>query len=93
MEGKPRKVNLKTKTVKLLAMSEEVITGQPRMELVGNREFRMENHKGILLYGNDEIHISGGKHIVKVRGNDLEIRAMNGRDILVVGCIAGVELN
>ena len=40
----------------------------PRLELVGTRELRMENHKGILAYGMEEIHISGGSYIVKVTG-------------------------
>lgn len=93
MAGTSRKESLRVKTAHLLNIPGEVVAGIPRMELIGNREFRMENHKGILLYGDDEIHISGGKQIVKVHGSELEIRAMNGRDIFVAGYITGVELN
>ena len=52
----------------------------------------MENHRGILAYGSDEIHISGGKLIVKVRGTNLELRAMNAVELLITGDITGVDL-
>ena len=62
------------------------------MELLGDRQLRMENHRGILAYGSDEIHISGGKLIVKVRGTNLELRAMNAVELLITGDITGVDL-
>ena len=52
----------------------------------------MENHRGILAYGADEIHISGGKLIIKVRGSGLTLRAMNASELLITGEIAGVDL-
>ena len=52
----------------------------------------MENHKGILAYGTEEIHISGGSYIVKVTGEALELRAMTGLELLITGHITGVQL-
>ena len=52
----------------------------------------MENHKGILAYGSQEIHISGGRLIVKVRGEQLELKSMNAGELLISGRIQGVEL-
>ena len=49
-------------------------------------------HKISKAYGTDEIHISGGKLIVKVRGEGLELRAMNGVELLITGRISGVDL-
>ena len=70
----------------------DVIAGVPRMEIVGDSEFRMENHKGILSCGEDEIHVSGGIYLVKVAGEGLEVRAMTGLELLVTGKIYRVEL-
>ena len=61
-------------------------------ELTGSRELLMENHKGILSYGGEEIHISGGKLVVKVRGSGLELRSMNASQLLITGVITAVEL-
>ena len=64
----------------------------PHIELTGNRELRMENHKGILAYGGEEIRISGGKLEITVRGRGLELRAMNAGQLFITGTIQGVEL-
>lgn len=92
MEKKGRKEGLLEKTAEVFDLPGDVVAGLPRVELLGDRQLRMENHKGILAYGADEIHISGGKLIVKVRGANLELRAMNAVELLITGDIAGVEL-
>ncbi len=38
----------------------DVLAGLPRMELIGSGEFWMEGHRGILSYGEEEIHLRGG---------------------------------
>lgn len=66
--------------------------GLPRVEVVGRSELRMENHRGILAYGREEIIISGGKLLVKVKGEGLELRAMTAGELLITGTILSVEL-
>ena len=80
------------KTAEVFDLPGDVVAGLPRVELLGDRQLRMENHRGILAYGSDEIHISGGKLIVKVRGTNLELRAMNAVELLITGDITGVDL-
>ena len=71
---------------------EDILGGLPRMELIGAGEFRMEQHRGILAYGSEEIHISGGKLVVRVKGEDLELRAMTPTELLITGEIHTIEL-
>lgn len=66
--------------------------GLPRVEMTGRHELRMENHRGILAYGREEIIISGGKLLVKVKGEGLELRAMTAGELLITGTILSVEL-
>lgn len=80
------------KTAEVFDLPGDVVAGLPRIELTGSRELRMENHKGILAYGTEEIHISGGKLIVKVRGTGLELKSMNASQLLITGTISGVDL-
>ena len=68
------------------------LAGLPRIELLGDREVRVEYHKGILAYGPEEIHISGGKLVVQVKGQELELRAMTPTELLITGKICTVEL-
>ena len=68
MDKKPRRSGLLEKTAEALDLPADALAGLPRLELVGDKELRMENHEGILAYGSEEIHISGGVFVVKVVG-------------------------
>ena len=92
MEKKPRREGLLEKTAELFDLPADALAGLPKVELVGDRELRIERHKGILAYGDKEIHISGGAYVVKVTGEDLELRAMTGLELLITGRIAGIQL-
>ena len=92
MEKRGKRGGILERTAQVFDLPGDVVAGLPRIELTGNRELRMENHKGILAYGTEEIHVSGGKLVVKVRGDGLELRAMNASELLITGTILGVEL-
>ena len=66
--------------------------GLPRVELVGQHEARMENHRGILAYGKEEIVVSGGRLLVRFRGEGLELKAMTERELLITGTVFSVEI-
>ena len=59
---------------------------------VGDRELRIENHRGILAYGTEEIHVSGGAFVIQITDQGLELRAMTGLELLITGRIAGIQL-
>ena len=86
-----RKESILEKTAQALDLPPDV-AGLPRIELLGDRELRVEYHKGILAYGTEEIHISGGKLVIRVLGSELELRSMNASELLVTGRIHAVEL-
>lgn len=83
---------LREQTAQTFDLPGDIIAGLPRMELVGDREFWMEGHRGILSYGTEEIHISGGRMAVCVRGSGLDLRAMNANTLCISGQINTVEL-
>ena len=80
------------RTARLLDLPADVVAGVPRVELTGDGELRMENHRGILDYSSEEIHVSGGKLAVRVLGENLELRAMSRTELLITGRIRAVEL-
>ena len=93
MERRAKRESLLEKTAEIFDLPGDLVAGLPRVELTGSRELRMENHKGIRAYGTDEIHVSGGKLIIKIRGSNLELRAMNASELLITGEIAGIDLS
>lgn len=87
-----RRTGLLEKTAQVFDLPADVVAGLPRLELVGDKELRMENHRGILAYGAQEIHISGGVFSVKVCGEELELRAMNALELLITGRITDLHI-
>ena len=92
MERRGRREGLLEKTAQALDLPADVLAGLPRVELVGDREVRMENHRGILSYGEEEIHVSAGGFVIKIVGEELKLRAMTGLELLVTGRIHAIEL-
>ena len=92
MDKKPRRSGLLEKTAEALDLPADALAGLPRLELVGDKELRMENHKGILAYGPEEIHVSAGAFLVKISGHELELRAMTGLELLITGKIEQIRL-
>lgn len=92
MERKPRRLRFLERTAEMFDLPADGIAGVPRLELVGDGELRVENHKGILAYGREEIHISGGIYLIKIAGRELELRAMTGVELLITGTITQISL-
>ena len=54
-ERAPRKISLREKTSRLLDLPADGVAGVPKVELLGDRELYLENYKGILSYGKEEL--------------------------------------
>ena len=91
MEQRKKRDGLLERTAQAFDLPGDVM-GLHKVEITGRHEVRMENHRGILAYGEEEILISGGRLIFKVKGTDLELKAMNASELLITGTIFGVEL-
>lgn len=70
----------------------DVISSLPHIELVGDVQLLMDSHQGILSYSTEQIDINGGRILVRVRGEGLELMAMTGREVRIKGKLAAVEL-
>ena len=92
MERKQRRPSLMERTAKHYDLPADALAGLPKLELVGDGELRLENHKGILAYGSEEIHVSTGVFLVKITGHGLEVRAMTGLELLFTGVIRQITL-
>lgn len=91
MEHKKRK-SLLEKTAQAFDLPGDVLAGLPCIRLVGQEELYLQNHRGILSYGEEEILISGGKLMIRVRGSGLRLRSMTPTDLSISGTIGAVEL-
>lgn len=91
MERKGKREGLLERTVQAFDIPGEA-AGLVRVELTGRHEVRMSNHRGILAYGPREILVSGGKLMVRIKGEGLTLGAMNASELLITGTVLSVEL-
>ena len=54
MEKRPRRPGLMERASQALDLPADLLAGLPRLELIGDCQLRMENHKGILSYGTED---------------------------------------
>ncbi len=79
-------------TADALSLPPELAPGTPVLELYGSGQLRMENHRGIIAYGSEEISVSGGKLLVRIQGEGLELRSMSADALFITGSIKSVQL-
>ena len=87
-----RKTEMASRMAELFALPKDLVAGLCHMELLGDREFFLEGHGGILSYSEELIDISAGRLVVRVRGSALTLRAMTEREVRIGGRISAVEL-
>ena len=66
--------------------------GQMKLSLTGESHVLIENHRGLLEYGEEQISVSGGRLCLKVRGEGLSLVAMDGCSLIIKGRILGIDL-
>ena len=69
----------------------ETAMGVVRVTLTGTSRAHIENHRGLLNYSEEEISLNGGRLIIKIRGEKLELAAMSDLELVITGRISSVE--
>ena len=87
--GKTRE--LAARMAELFDLPADLVAGLAHMELLGDRQFFLEGHEGILAYSDAQIDVSMGGAVVRVRGAGLELRSMTERELRIRGRIDAVE--
>lgn len=64
----------------------------PTVELSGNRQLYMAQHRGVLSYSTELVEINAGNMVVRVTGTQLQLVAMTETDLRIDGHIGRVEL-
>ena len=65
--------------------------GSMKLSLCGRSRLLIENHCGIISYGDTLTEISCGTIRLIIRGDNLRLKAMSGSDMLICGRIIALE--
>ena len=88
------KKSIKTKTEKLietLQLPQDILCGEIRLTITGNREIWIENYKGLLECTNTNILIQAKNHKLLVEGKALNIDYYTNEDMKISGRILGIK--
>ncbi len=91
MEKGKRDKHILSGAAELFDLPMDLVAGIPHVEVLGNRQFYMEQHRGIISYGDTEIAISGSGMILRLRGRDLVLVSMTEDALRIRGEIQGIE--
>ena len=78
-----------TKTAQLLDLPMDVVAGLPNLELLGNRQLFLSQHRA---YSDTAIDVNCGALLVRVRGQGLQLLSMTADEMRIGGIIEGIEL-
>ena len=97
MSEQKQKLGFLARTAQTFDLPADIVAGLPRIELIGNGQLQMENHRGILSYREDEVVVKlpdglGDQVLVRIQGSELELQSMSANALLVAGVIRSVQL-
>ena len=74
-----------------LELPPDAFAGAVRMTALDDRRLLIENHRGVLEYGEALIRVDGGKGEIVLRGEGLRMSAMNREELLIAGRLQSLE--
>ena len=86
-----KKGNKAERVAEILDLPLDVISDIPRLEIMGNSQFTIENIRGILDYGENCIKINTTIGIIKIDGDELLIDNISDESIFIKGRIIRIE--
>lgn len=87
---KEEKKTFREKVADTFDASKEVILDIPKIELLGNCEAVIENHKGIVEYTPDRIVLEANPRRIRISGRNMEIKSVTQEMLFVAGTIDSV---
>lgn len=69
----------------------ETAAGAPQVTVTGTGRLRVENHRGLVDYSEEELTLAAAGFLLRVRGEGLELLAMTDLELVVTGSIRSLE--
>ena len=74
-----------------LKLPRDMVLGEFKLSMTGNRELFIENYRGIAEYGEDAILLQTKGDILKITGKHLTIEYYTNEDMKISGIIANIQ--
>ena len=74
-----------------LSLPKEVVCNLPEITMTGNQTLMIENHKGMVDYGEEIIRINTGCGVLSIAGSGFDILSITDEMIVLCGRIRSME--
>ncbi|MFY9114860.1 MAG: sporulation protein YqfC [Dethiobacteria bacterium] len=74
----------------IFELPKDIMLDVPRLVLIGNLQLFLENHRGIIEYGERKIRIAVSNGEIAVSGKGLQIRSLLSQELSIEGVIEGI---
>ena len=91
-KGKKRNNRSASVIDSILDVPKEVVTGLPKITILGFNEMLIENYKGILEYEEFYIRVNTFIGVININGFNFNIKNMTEDDILITGQIDSIDI-
>jgi sporulation protein YqfC len=81
---------IKESMITKLDLPREMVLDLPKVTIISNSEISIENHKGVIFFGEHEIKIKTSIGIVNILGSNFEIVFVGGSTIALSGNVKSV---
>jgi sporulation protein YqfC len=68
-----------------LDLPRDIILNMPKITVTGDNEIIIENHKGVVLFGENQVKVNSGVGLISIYGSRFEILFMGGSTITIGG--------
>lgn len=89
---KRRMENMKQNISEALELPIDLIMDLPKLTVIGNMEASVLNHKGIIEYTESVIRVNTKSGVLKITGEDLQLKTILSEEIIIVGLIENIEI-
>ena len=89
---KRRMENVKQNISEVLELPIDIIMDLPKLTVIGNMEASILNHKGIIEYTETVIRVNTKSGVLKITGEDLQLKTILSEEIIIVGLIENIEI-
>lgn len=84
-------MDLRRDVSEALDLPKEITLDLPLISLTGREEITVENHKGILTYGEESIRIGTKAGTLCIRGQGLGLKQLTGEVLVIRGRLIALE--
>ncbi len=87
---KPKRTRWKRKLLAQLDLPEETVEAVPKLTMLGRSDLLVENHKGVLQYGECTVRLFTEEGILCIAGEGLSLMELGASRAYVKGTLCGV---